>query len=81
MFIYMHRRMGTICFLSKSQNVFSLPLAQKLFLQKKKNEHSSYSWRCFFFFWKRKTLLAQKIILVEKKRGTTITVGGVLYYE
>ena len=36
MFIYMHRRMGTICFLSKSQNIFTLPLAQKWFLQEKK---------------------------------------------
>ena len=46
-FICMHRRMGTICFLSKSQNFFTLPLAQKWFLQKKKKkkktrEHSSY---------------------------------------
>ena len=30
--------MGTICFLSKSQNFFSLPLAQKWFLQKKKKK-------------------------------------------
>ena len=36
MFTYMHRRMGTICFLSKSQNFFTLPLAQKWFLQKEK---------------------------------------------
>ena len=42
MFIYMHRRMGTICFLSKSQNFFTLPLAQKWFFPKKKREHSSY---------------------------------------
>ena len=36
MSIYMHKRMGTICFLSKSQNIFSLPLAQKWFFAKKK---------------------------------------------
>ena len=36
MFIYMHRRIGTICFLSKSPNFFTLPLAQKWFLPKKK---------------------------------------------
>ena len=36
MSIYMHRRMGTICFLSKSQNIFSLPFAQKWFFAKRK---------------------------------------------
>ena len=36
MSIYMHRRMSTICFLSKSQNIFYLPLAQKWFFAKKK---------------------------------------------
>ena len=30
--------MGTICFLSKSQNIFTLHLAQKWFLQKKKKK-------------------------------------------
>ena len=30
--------MGTICFLSKSQNIFSLPLAQKWFFAKKKKK-------------------------------------------
>ena len=38
MSIYMHKRMGTICFLSKSQNIFSLPLAQKWFFAKKKKK-------------------------------------------
>ena len=38
MFIYMHRRMGTIRFISKSQNFFTLPLAQKWILQKKKKK-------------------------------------------
>ena len=38
MFIYMHRRMGTICFLSKSQNFFTLPLAQKMVFAKKKKK-------------------------------------------
>ena len=30
--------MGTICFLSKSQNIFTLHLAQKWFLPKKKKK-------------------------------------------
>ena len=38
MSIYMHKRMGTICFLSKSQSIFSLPLAQKWFFAKKKKK-------------------------------------------
>ena len=52
MFIYMHRRMGTICFLSKSHNIFfSLPLTQNGFYKNgkrkgKKKERNSYGWRC-----------------------------------
>ena len=42
--------MGTICFLSKSQNFFTLPLAQKMVFakKKKKREHSSYGKRVSF---------------------------------
>ena len=38
MSICMHRRMGTIFFLSKSPNIFSLPLAQQWFFEKKKKK-------------------------------------------
>ena len=40
MSIYMHRRMGIVFFLSKSQNTFSLPLAQKCFFAKKKKKRN-----------------------------------------
>ena len=40
MFIYMHRRMGTICFLSKSQNIFFFFAfgSKVVFAQKKKRK-------------------------------------------
>ena len=42
MFIYMHRRIGTICFLSKSQNIFFfffLTFGSKMVFQKKNNNN------------------------------------------
>ena len=42
MFIYMHRRMGTICFLSKSQNfLLCLWLKDGFYKKKKKKEHTA----------------------------------------
>ena len=56
--------MGTICFLSKSQNVFSLPLAQKLFLQKKKKMNIVATvGGVFFFFGKGKPFWLKKLFL------------------